>query len=126
MPHHAISTSAAPTPIGAYSQAIKAGHILATAGQVGVDPVTGRTPDGIGAQTRLALENLRAVLSAAGIDLNEVVKTTCFLSDIEDFAGFDNEYRAFFGDHRPARSTVGVTLPEGLLVEVEAWAVTAR
>lgn len=125
MTHRVIQTLAAPGPGGAYSQAILAGSILATAGQVGLDPVTGETPDGVVAQTRLALQNLRSVLAAGGAELTDVIKTTCFLTDISDFAVFNAEYEAFFDGHKPARSTFGVTLAGGFLVEVEALAVLA-
>lgn len=125
MAHSIIHTSAAPAPGGAYSQAILAGQILATAGQVGLDPVTGETPDGVVAQTRLALANLRNVLAAGGAELTDVVKTTCFLTDINDFAVFNAEYEAFFDGHKPARSTFGVALAGGFVVEVEALAVVS-
>ena len=125
MPIRVIHTDAAPAPGGAYSQAILAGRMLATAGQVGLDPVTGETPDGVVAQTRLALQNLRSVLAAGGAEPKDVVKTTCLLTDINDFVVFNREYEAFFGSHRPARSTFGVALASGFLVEIEALAVLA-
>lgn len=118
-----IRTDAAPTPGGAYSQAIRANRIVATAGQVGIDPATGVTPDGVAAQTRLVLSNLKAVLEASGTDLSHVIKTTCFLTDISTFSEFNEIYAEFFGEHRPARSTFGVALAGGFLVEVEALAV---
>jgi 2-iminobutanoate/2-iminopropanoate deaminase len=97
--------------------------ILVVSGQVGIDPATGRTPDGVIEQTRQALKNLDAVLLAADADRTHVVKTTCFLADINDFPVFNAEYADFFGEHRPARSTIGVQLFGGYVVEVEALAV---
>jgi 2-iminobutanoate/2-iminopropanoate deaminase len=123
MAHRIIFTTTAPVPGGAYSQAIRAGQILATAGQVGLDPITGETPEGVVAQTRIALENLRNVLNAGGAEPRDVIKTMCFLTNIDDFALFNKEYEDFFGDHKPARSTVGVALAGGFVVEVEAIAV---
>lgn len=101
------------------------GDTLYTAGQVGVDPVTRTTPEGVRAQTRQVLLNLRAVLALAGADLSHVVKTTVFLTDMADFAEFNEAYREFFPVDPPARSTVGVAAlarPE-LVVEIEAIAV---
>lgn len=101
------------------------GDTLYTAGQVGVDPVTRATPEGVRAQTRQVLLNLRAVLALAGADLSHVVKTTVFLTDMADFAEFNEAYREFFPTDPPARSTVGVAAlarPE-LVVEIEAIAV---
>ncbi|MDF1521398.1 MAG: RidA family protein [Trueperaceae bacterium] len=104
------------------------GDTLYTAGQVGVDPATRATPDGVRAQTRQVLLNLRSVLALAGADLSHVVKTTVFLTDMADFAEFNEEYRAFFPVDPPARSTVGVAAlarPD-LVVEIEAIAVVAE
>ena len=101
------------------------GDTLYTAGQVGVDPATGTVPDGVRAQTRQVLLNLRAVLAMAGADLSDVVKTTVFLTDMADFAEFNDAYREFFETDPPSRSTVGVAAlarPE-LIVEIEAIAV---
>ena len=104
------------------------GDTLYTAGQVGVDPATRAIPEGIRAQTRQVLLNLRAVLALAGADLSHVVKTTVFLTDMADFAEFNEAYREFFPVDPPARSTVGVAAlarPE-LIVEIEAIAVVAE
>lgn len=101
------------------------GDTLYTAGQVGVDPATGQAPEGVTAQTRQCLHNLRAVLALAGADLGDVVKTTVFLTDMADFAAFNAAYREFFPSDPPARSTVGVAAlarPQ-LVVEIEAVAV---
>lgn len=118
-----ILTAEAPIPGGAYSQAIRAGELIFLAGQVGRDPVTGDTREGVAAQTRQALHNLEAVLVSAGGSLDRLVKTTCFLTSISDFAEFNAAYEDVMGGHKPARSTVGVELPTGLLVEIEGVAV---
>jgi 2-iminobutanoate/2-iminopropanoate deaminase len=119
-----VSTAGAPRAIGPYSQGVKANGFLFTAGQVGFDPATGELVDeGIAEQTTRVLENLRAILEAAGLDLRSVVKTTVFLVDMADFAAMNEVYARAFGDHRPARSTVAVAaLPRGARVEIEAVA----
>jgi 2-iminobutanoate/2-iminopropanoate deaminase len=119
-----VATGGAPKAIGPYSQGIAVGGFLFTAGQVALDPSTGElVVGGIADQTTRALENLRAVLSAAGSSLSQVVKTTVFLVDMADFAPMNEVYGRFFGDHRPARSTVAVAgLPRGALVEIEVIA----
>lgn len=119
-----INTRAAAAPTASYSQGIAFGPSLVTAGQVGRDPVTGELPTAFGQQVQQALKNLVAVLAAAGLDTSSVVKTTCFLSDIANFAEFDAIYRRFFVPPLPARSTVGVALADGLQFEIEAWATT--
>ena len=118
-----ILTAEAPIPGGAYSQAIRAGEVIFLAGQVGRDPATGDTCEGVAAQTRQALHNLEAVLVAAGGSLSQLVKTTCFLTSISDFAEFNAAYEDEMSGHKPARSTVGVQLATGLLVEIEGVAV---
>ena len=125
MPGETISTTGAPRAIGPYSQGIKANGLLFTAGQVGFDPESGELVDGgIAEQTHRVLQNLRAILRAGGTDLTQVVKTTVFLVDMADFALMNEVYAEFFGDHRPARSTVAVaSLPRGARVEIEAIAV---
>jgi 2-iminobutanoate/2-iminopropanoate deaminase len=119
-----VSTPGAPKAIGPYSQAIVSQGFLFTAGQVALDPSTGQlVPGGIAEQTSRALENLRAVLRAAGSDISQVVKTTVFLVDMADFTAMNEVYGRVFGDHRPARSTVAVAaLPRGALVEIEVIA----
>jgi 2-iminobutanoate/2-iminopropanoate deaminase len=119
-----ISTAGAPRAIGPYSQAACAKGFIFTAGQVALDPATGElVPGGIAEQTARALENLKAVLSAAGSSPAQVVKTTVFLVDMTDFAAMNEVYGRFFGDHRPARSTVAVAaLPRGAQVEIEVIA----
>jgi 2-iminobutanoate/2-iminopropanoate deaminase len=122
-----ISTKKAPSAIGPYSQAllVHASQILFLSGQVGLDPVSGDlTPGGIEEPTRQVLANLAAVLEGAGMTRKNVVKTTVFLVDLKFFEAVNRIYAGFFGDHRPARSTVQVqALPRGALVEIEAIAV---
>lgn len=118
-----VSTDAAPPAVGPYSQAVIAGHLIFTAGQLGIDPQTGKLAEGIEAQTRQALTNLSAVLEAASSSLDQVVKVTVFLAHMEDFAAMNTVYAEFFPLQPPARSTVEVAqLPRGALVEVEVIA----
>lgn len=119
-----VHTDKAPAAVGPYSQAVLAGGFLFTAGQVGLDPATGKLVEGgVEAQARRALQNLREVLLAAGSDLHHVVKTTVFVADMADFTTVNGVYAEVFGDHRPARSTVqAAALPLGALVEIEAVA----
>lgn len=127
MTRQAVSTSGAPPAAGPYSQAIAAGDLVFCAGQVGTDPSTGQLADGVLAQAEQALRNLQAVLDAAGSTFADVVKTTCFLADINDFAAFNEVYARFVSDPPPARSTFQVAaLPKGGLVEIEAIAVRSR
>ncbi|SNS25353.1 endoribonuclease L-PSP [Granulicella rosea] len=123
----AISTTAAPAAIGPYSQAVRVGDMLFTSGQVALDPATGQlVPGGIEAQTVRVLENLKAVLAKAGIDMVHVVKTTVFLKDMKDFAAMNEIYAKYLapeGVVPPARSTVQVAaLPKDALVEIEVIA----
>ena len=120
-----ISTSDAPKAIGPYSQAILAGNVIYTSGQIALDPVSGQlVGSDIQAQTEQVMKNLSAVLKAAGASFDNAVKTTCFLADIADFAVF-NEIYAKYITSAPARSCVAVkSLPKGALVEVEVVAVT--
>lgn len=119
-----VQTDKAPAAIGPYSQAVKVGNLVFTAGQIPLDPATGALVEGgIEAQTRQALDNLKAVLEAAGSSLDRVVKTTCFLANLDDFAAFNEVYATYFTENAPARSTFQVAkLPAGALVEVEAVA----
>jgi len=115
----------APAAIGPYSQAIKWGNMLFTSGQIPLDPASGQVVEGgIRAQTKQALENLKQVLIAGGAGLGNVVKTTCFLDSMNDFAQFNEVYAEYFKDGPPARSCVAVDrLPRDVLVEIEAIAV---
>ena len=123
MQRRAVHTKGAPAARGPYSQAIQAGGWLFTAGQIGLDPASGELAETIESQTTRALENIRAVLEAAGADMTDIVKTTVFLCDMADFAAFNAVYAEMVGDPPPARSTVQVAgLPKGALVEIEALA----
>ena len=119
-----IETSKAPGAIGPYSQGMVSGGLVFTSGQIPLDPETGAVVgETIEAQSEQALKNLQAVLEAGGAALSSVIKTTCFLSDMGDFAAFNGVYARFFTGDCPARSCVAVkTLPKGVLVEVEAVA----
>ncbi len=126
----AISTSAAPAAIGPYSQAIRVGEMLYTSGQIPIDPATGQfVPGGIAEQTTQVLENLKAILAEAGLELTHVVKTMVFLKDLKDFAAMNEVYARYFaadGAVPPARSTVQVAaLPKDALVEIEVIAKLA-
>ena len=119
-----IRTDGAPKPGGSYSQGIRAGQLVYTAGQVGIDPATGELAgESIEAQTKQVLENIKAVLAAGGASLADVVKVTAFLTDMSQFAGYDAVYRTYFPEPRPARSSVGAALAGNFLVEIEVVAV---
>jgi 2-iminobutanoate/2-iminopropanoate deaminase len=123
MPVEPVATPSAPPVAGPYSPAVRAGDWLVLAGQVGLDPASGRMVDGVEAQARRVLANLAAVLGDCGASLRDVAKTTVFVTDLGDFATVNAVYADAFGDHRPARSTVQVAaLPGGAKVEIEAWA----
>ena len=118
-----IRTPDAPEPIGPYSQAVKTGGTLYCSGQIPLIPSTGAIPDGIEAQTRQVLENLGAVLKAGGADFSNVVKTTVFLKDMNDFPAMNAIYGSVFTETPPARSTVQVArLPKDVLIEIDAIA----
>jgi 2-iminobutanoate/2-iminopropanoate deaminase len=120
----AVSTDEAPAALGPYSQAIVAGGLVFCSGTAGIDPATGVAPDGIAAQTEQALRNLAAVLAAAGSSMADVVKTTIFYADVDDFATLNAVYAKHMPDPPPARSApANVRLPRGLLVSIEAIAV---
>jgi 2-iminobutanoate/2-iminopropanoate deaminase len=121
----AITTGGAPGAIGPYSQAIDAAGLVFVAGQVGLDPASGELVEGgVEAQAERALRNIAAILDAAGLTMTDVVKTTCLLADIGDFAAFNAVYAKFVGDPPPARATYAVAaLPRGALIEIEAIAV---
>ena len=117
-----ISTENAPAAIGPYSQGMIVGSLVFCSGQIPVDPATGSIPEGIAAQAEQSCKNVSAVLEAAGSDLGKVVKTTCFLADMADFAVFNEVYARFFTG-KPTRSCCAVkTLPRNVLCEIEAIA----
>lgn len=118
-----ISTEKAPAAIGPYSQGIITGNLLFASGQIAINPATGGIEgEDIVAQTEQVMKNIRALLEAAGCDYNDVVKTTCFLADMNDFAAFNEIYGKYFSE-KPARSCVAVkTLPKNVLCEVEVIA----
>ena len=118
-----IETANAPGAIGPYSQGYIANGFVFTSGQIPVDPATGEIPAGITAQAEVICRNVQAILAAAGSDLTKVVKTTCFLADMQDFVAFNEVYATFFTG-KPARSCVAVkTLPKNVLCEIEAIAL---
>jgi 2-iminobutanoate/2-iminopropanoate deaminase len=124
MSRRAVSSQHAPDALGPYSQAIVSGGWVFCSGMAGIDPETGAVADGIEAQTEQALGNLAAVLSAAGSSMDEVVKTTIFYADVEDFGRLNEVYARHMPDPPPARSAPAhVRLPRGLLVSIEAIAV---
>lgn len=125
MKREIIRTDNAPAAIGPYSQGIKTDALIFTAGQIALDPASGKLVEGgIEAQTRQVLTNLKHILEAAGASLETVVKTTVFLADMGEFAALNNVYAEFFGEAMPARSTVQVAaLPLGARVEIEAVAL---
>ena len=118
-----IATTNAPGAIGPYSQAWAVGDFVFASGQIPVNPATGEIPEGIAAQAEQSCKNVAAIMEAAGVTMDNVVKTTCFLADIADFTAFNEVYAKYFTS-KPARSCVAVKdLPKGVLCEVEAIAV---
>jgi len=121
---HAVTSDRVPAALGPYSQAIVAGGFVFCSGTAGLDPATGAIPDGIEAQTDQALINLRAVLEAAGASMEDLVKTTIFYADVDDFPNLNEVYAGHMPDPPPARSApANVKLPRGLLVSIDAIAV---
>lgn len=117
-----ISTTNAPAAIGPYSQGMVANGIVFSSGQIPVDPATGNVPEGIAAQAEQSCKNVAAVIEAAGSSMEKVIKTTCFIADMGDFAEFNAVYEKYFVS-KPARSCVAVkALPKGVLCEIEAIA----
>lgn len=124
MNHETIHAANAPAAVGPYCHAMLCGDTLYTSGQLGLIPETGVLPEGVVAQAKQALDNLGAVLQAAGMDYSHVVKTTVFLADINDFAAINEVYATYFTENPPARSCVQAgALPKGGLFEIEAIAV---
>ena len=118
-----IETKNAPGAIGPYSQGYEANGFVYTSGQIPIDPATGAVAEGIAAQADQSCRNVGAILEAAGVGFEQVIKTTCFLADMDDFAAFNEIYAKYFLS-KPARSCVAVrTLPKGVLCEIEAIAV---
>ena len=118
-----IETKNAPGAIGPYSQGYEANGFVYTSGQIPIDPATGAVVEGIAAQADQSCRNVGAILEAAGVGFEQVIKTTCFLADMDDFAAFNEVYAKYFLS-KPARSCVAVrTLPKGVLCEIEAIAV---
>jgi 2-iminobutanoate/2-iminopropanoate deaminase len=120
-----ITTDRAPRAIGPYSQAVQAGDLVFASGQIPIDPATGEfVTGGVAEQTEQVLRNLAAVFEAAGVEMNQVVKTTVFLADMDDFTAMNEVYGRFFGEAPPARATVqAARLPRDARVEIEAIAV---
>lgn len=120
-----LSTTDAPAAIGPYSQGVDSGSLIITSGQLPIDPATGAFAEGgVTGQTRQSLKNVQAVLASAGLELKDVIKTTVFLKDMNDFAAMNDVYASFFPSVPPARSAVEVArLPKDALVEIEAIAV---
>lgn len=125
MPRQAVVTTDAPSAIGPYSQAVQTSGLVFCSGQLGLNPETGQlVPDGIAAETEMALSNLNAILKAAGSSMDHVVKTTVFLTDLKDFQAMNEIYARHFSNPAPARSTIQVAaLPKGGKVEIEAIAL---
>ena len=121
-----IATADAPQAIGPYSQAVRAGNLVFASGQIPLDPATKEfVPGGIAEQTEQVLKNLTAVFAAAGVEMSQIVKTTVFLADMNDFTAMNEVYGKYFSDNPPARATVqAARLPRDAKVEIEAIAVT--
>ncbi|MBR1450131.1 MAG: RidA family protein [Lachnospiraceae bacterium] len=118
-----IATDKAPAAIGPYSQAIEAGGFVFASGQIPVDPATGNIPDGIEAQAKQALTNVKNLMEASGLSMDNIVKTSVFIKDMNDFAKVNEVYASFFESDFPARSCVEVArLPKDVLIEVEVIA----
>jgi 2-iminobutanoate/2-iminopropanoate deaminase len=118
-----INTEKAPAAVGPYVQAIRAGNTLFSSGQLGLIPETGALPEGVEAQTRQSLANIQAILDEAGFAKSDIVKTTVFIKDMNDFAALNKVYAELFGETKPARSCVEVArLPKDVLVEIECIA----
>ena len=118
-----LTSPSAPPALGPYSHAVRAGDWIILAGQLGLDPSTGVLAEGVDAQTRQALTNIKGILGDHAMSLHDVAKALVFVADLADFPVINGIYAEFFGDHKPARSTVQVAaLPAGGAVEIEVWA----
>jgi len=118
-----IYTKNAPEPVGAYSQAAKAGELLFVSGQLGIDPSSGELEKGLESQSKRVFQNIEAILTEAKLSKKDVVKVSIYLANIEDFAKVNENYREFFGEHKPARATLGgLSLPLNGLIEIEVVA----
>ena len=128
MTFKSVFTNKAPQPVGPYSQAIKAGGWLFCSGQISLDPQTSEiVGQDIETQSRQVFENIKAVLKAQNLDFKNIVKTLVFLTDMKEFAPFNQVYESYFGEHKPARSCVEVSaLPKGVKVEVEVIAFASQ
>lgn len=116
-----IRTANAPAAIGPYSQAIRVGKLLFTSGQIPVDPATGKIPDGVEAQAEQALTNIKNLIASAGLSINNTIKTTVFIKNMDDFGKINEIYAKYFSEPFPARSCVEVArLPKDVLLEIEA------
>ena len=124
MNKESIYSKNAPEPIGPYSQAVKFNNLLFTSGQIAIDPKTGNLIDGdIKAQTKQTIENIKNILEAGGSDISKVIKVTVFLKNIDEFTAMNEIYNEYFGESKPARSTVeAAKLPKGSLIEIDAVA----
>ena len=120
--HRALQPDGLARPASPYSPVVVSGDLVVTAGQVAHDASGQLAADDIGGQCRRALDNVRACLQAAGCELSDVIKVTAFLADLGDFPAYNDVYREYFDEPYPARTTVGVSLPAGILVEIEAVA----
>jgi reactive intermediate/imine deaminase len=120
-----IATNDAPKAIGPYSQAVRSGNMIFLSGQISLDPATGNLIDGdFAAHARRVFDNLKAVLKQAGAEFRHVTKATVYLTDLANFQTLNSIYAEYFGDHKPARSTLGVSaLPKGAMVEVDLIAI---
>lgn len=124
MKKESINVAGAPAAVGPYVHAVKAGEMIFISGQLGLNPLTGEFPEGVEAQTRMSLDNMKTILEALNSDFDHVVKTGIFLDDMNDFAQVNAIYAEYFKNEFPARSCVQVAkLPKGGLVEIEAIAV---
>lgn len=118
-----ISTKNAPAAIGPYSQGVKLGDLIFTSGQIPLNPITGEMPESIEEQTKQALENVKAILDAKGLSMDNIIKTTVFMTDLNDFTKINDIYATYFNGEKPARSAIEISkLPKGAKIEIEAIA----